>query len=57
MNPAALKANVARRCETGATIIVNSDAFDERALERPGYDANPLEDGSLGELPRSTRSR
>jgi 2-oxoglutarate ferredoxin oxidoreductase subunit alpha len=46
MNPAALKANlpVMRR---GATILVNEDAFSVRALQKAGYDANPLEDGTL----------
>jgi 2-oxoglutarate/2-oxoacid ferredoxin oxidoreductase subunit alpha len=46
MNPAALKANLAE-IERGATIIVNEDAFSKRNLEKAGYDANPLEDGSL----------
>jgi 2-oxoglutarate/2-oxoacid ferredoxin oxidoreductase subunit alpha len=48
MNPAALKANLAD-IDRGATIIVNEDAFSKRNLEKAGYDANPLEDGSLGE--------
>jgi 2-oxoglutarate/2-oxoacid ferredoxin oxidoreductase subunit alpha len=46
MNPAALKANVAVLPQ-GATIIVNSDAFEERNLAKAGYEANPLADGSL----------
>ena len=46
MNPAALKANLAE-LERGATIIVNEDAFSKRNLEKAGYEANPLEDGSL----------
>jgi 2-oxoglutarate ferredoxin oxidoreductase subunit alpha len=46
MNPAALKANVAE-LERGATIIVNEDAFTKRNLEKAGYTANPIEDGSL----------
>src|SRR5437016_4636707 len=46
MNPAALKANIAD-VTSGGTIIVNSDAFDERALTKAGYRANPLEDDSL----------
>jgi 2-oxoglutarate ferredoxin oxidoreductase subunit alpha len=49
MNPAALKANVAE-LERGATIIVNEDAFTKRNLDKAGYQANPLEDGSLGEF-------
>ncbi|TMK65155.1 MAG: 2-oxoacid:acceptor oxidoreductase subunit alpha, partial [Actinobacteria bacterium] len=46
MNPAALKANIAE-VPPGATILVNEDAFDERALKKVGYEANPLDDGSL----------
>jgi 2-oxoglutarate ferredoxin oxidoreductase subunit alpha len=46
MNPAALKANLPE-LERGATIIVNEDAFTKRNFEKAGYDANPLEDGSL----------
>jgi 2-oxoglutarate ferredoxin oxidoreductase subunit alpha len=47
MNPAALKANLVE-LERGATIIANEDAFSKRNLEKAGYEANPLEDGSLG---------
>jgi len=47
MNPAALKANLKDLASAG-TIIVNSDAFEERNLTKAGYAANPLEDGSLG---------
>jgi 2-oxoglutarate ferredoxin oxidoreductase subunit alpha len=46
MNPAALKVNITE-LGRGATIIVNEDAFSKRNLEKAGYDANPLEDGSL----------
>jgi len=46
MNPAALKANIAD-LEPSGTIIVNTDAFDERNLAKAGYDSNPLTDGSL----------
>jgi len=46
MNPAALKANF-DDLKPGALIIANSDAFDERNLEKAGYESNPLEDGSL----------
>jgi 2-oxoglutarate ferredoxin oxidoreductase subunit alpha len=49
MNPAALKANILE-LPRGATIIVNEDAFTKRNLEKAGYDANPLEDGTLGEF-------
>ena len=46
MNPAALKANLGDLA-TGGTIVVNADAFDERALAKAGYGENPLSDGSL----------
>ncbi len=46
MNPAALKANLGV-LEQGATLLVNSDAFDERSLAKAGYQSNPLADGSL----------
>jgi len=49
MNPAALKTNV-RDLPKGGTLIVNSDAFTDRNLEKAGYAANPLEDGSLDEF-------
>jgi 2-oxoglutarate ferredoxin oxidoreductase subunit alpha len=47
MNPAALRANVTE-LEPGGTLLVNSDAFEQRNLEKAGYQASPLEDGSLG---------
>ncbi|HUC36437.1 MAG TPA: 2-oxoacid:acceptor oxidoreductase subunit alpha [Acidimicrobiales bacterium] len=46
MNPAALKANLPS-VTGGGTLIVNVDAFDERAFEKAGYSGNPLTDGSL----------
>jgi 2-oxoglutarate/2-oxoacid ferredoxin oxidoreductase subunit alpha len=46
MNPAALKASL-RDMLPGATIIVNSDSFETRNLDKAGYAANPLEDGTL----------
>src|SRR5438093_624661 len=46
MNPAALKSNV-RDLEKGGMLIVNEDAFIDRNLEKAGYAADPLEDGSL----------
>jgi 2-oxoglutarate/2-oxoacid ferredoxin oxidoreductase subunit alpha len=49
MNPAALKTNI-RDLPKGGTLIVNSDAFTARNLEKAGYKANPLEDGSLDEF-------
>ena len=58
MNPAALRANVAS-LPTGAILIVNSDAFEERNLAKAGYEENPLSDGSLSaysvyEVPMTT---
>lgn len=46
MNPAALKADL-HRLEQNGLLIVNSDAFDSRDLEKAGYSGNPLDDGSL----------
>ncbi|MET7537938.1 2-oxoacid:acceptor oxidoreductase subunit alpha [Streptomyces sp. NPDC005507] len=46
MNPAALKANIAD-VPRGAEIIVNTDEFTKRAMQKVGYDTSPLEDGSL----------
>jgi 2-oxoglutarate/2-oxoacid ferredoxin oxidoreductase subunit alpha len=46
MNPAALKANLSD-VPRGADIIANTDEFTKRNLGRVGYEANPLEDGSL----------
>jgi 2-oxoglutarate/2-oxoacid ferredoxin oxidoreductase subunit alpha len=48
MNPAALKTNV-KDLPKGGTLIVNSDAFSEKNLDKAGYASNPLEDGSLAE--------
>jgi 2-oxoglutarate/2-oxoacid ferredoxin oxidoreductase subunit alpha len=46
MNPAALKKNL-KDLRAGGTLVVNTDTFDERNLAKAGYQANPLEDGSL----------
>ena len=46
MNPAALKANV-KDLPRGADLIINTDEFTKRNLEKVGYTSNPLEDGSL----------
>jgi 2-oxoglutarate ferredoxin oxidoreductase subunit alpha len=48
MNPAALKTNI-KDLPKGGTLIVDADAFKERNLQKAGYAANPLEDGSLDE--------
>lgn len=46
MNPAALRANVGD-LPRGAEVIVNTDEFTKRAMQKVGYAASPLEDGSL----------
>ena len=46
MNPAALKANIDDLAR-GTDLIINTDEFTKRNLAKVGYDANPLEDGSL----------
>ena len=46
MNPAALRSELSRLREAG-TIILNSDAFDERNLQKAGYEADPRDDNSL----------
>jgi 2-oxoglutarate ferredoxin oxidoreductase subunit alpha len=46
MNPAALKANL-DDMQPGGSIIVNVDAFDERAFAKAGLASNPLTDGSM----------
>lgn len=46
MNPAALKANLAD-LRRGGTIIADTAEFTRRNLTKVGYEANPLEDGSL----------
>ncbi|HEY3736183.1 MAG TPA: 2-oxoacid:acceptor oxidoreductase subunit alpha [Jatrophihabitans sp.] len=46
MNPAALKANIGDMPK-GATLIVDTHDFTDRALARIGWSSNPLEDGSL----------
>jgi 2-oxoglutarate/2-oxoacid ferredoxin oxidoreductase subunit alpha len=49
MNPAALKTNLGD-LEKGGIVIANEDGFTDRNLEKAGYPANPLEDGSLDEF-------
>tara|TARA_R110002126_G_scaffold115883_5_gene254788 strand:- start:235 stop:2010 length:1776 start_codon:yes stop_codon:yes gene_type:complete len=46
MNPAGLKTNL-HAVKPGHTIIVDTDAFTKKNLEKAQYEANPLEDGSL----------
>jgi 2-oxoglutarate ferredoxin oxidoreductase subunit alpha len=49
MNPAALRANIGDLVP-GAAVLVNVDAFDERNLEKAGYTADPLHDGTLADM-------
>ena len=49
MNPAALKTNI-RDLPKGRTLIVNTDAFVTRNLDKAGYSTNPLDDGSLADF-------
>jgi 2-oxoglutarate ferredoxin oxidoreductase subunit alpha len=48
MNPAALKANLGD-LPRGADIIANIDEFTKRNLQKVGFAASPVDDGSLGE--------
>src|SRR5439155_26432552 len=48
MNPAALKTNIGD-LPKGGTLILDTDAFSDKNLQKAGYPANPLEDGSLDE--------
>ena len=49
MNPAALRTNL-RDLPKGGTVIVNTDSFSDRNLEKAGYTSNPLEDGTLDDF-------
>ena len=46
MNPAALKANL-HSVQKNGVVILNMDAFNEKNIEKAGYDYNPLENGDL----------
>lgn len=46
MNPAALKTNLSA-LKAGHTIIIDTDSFTKKNLEKALYASNPLEDGSL----------
>lgn len=45
-NPASLKHSL-KYLKKGGIIITNKDLYTEKALQKVGYDSNPLEDGSL----------
>ena len=46
MNPAGLKTNL-HALKPGHTIIVDTDSFNKKNLEKAQYESNPLEDGAL----------
>jgi len=46
MNPAGLKTNL-HSVKPGHTVIVDTDSFTKKNLEKAQYKSNPLEDGSL----------
>ncbi|MFO7960390.1 MAG: 2-oxoacid:acceptor oxidoreductase subunit alpha [Nitriliruptoraceae bacterium] len=46
MNPAALQKHLSA-LKPGGIIIVNTDAFTERNLQKAGYDESPLHDGTM----------
>ncbi|MBD0851562.1 2-oxoacid:acceptor oxidoreductase subunit alpha [Maribacter arenosus] len=46
MNPAGLKTNL-HALKPGHTVIVDTDSFTKKNLEKALYETNPLEDGSL----------
>lgn len=46
MNPAGLKTNLAA-LKPGHTVIVDTDSFTKKNLQKAEYESNPLEDGSL----------
>lgn len=48
MNPAALKSELSR-LRSGGTLILNDDAFDERNLDKAGFDVDPRTDNSLAD--------
>ena len=61
MNPAALKKNL-KDLRQGGTLIINTDAFDERNLAKAGYATDPLTDGTVAgyrliEVPMDTLTK
>ena len=48
MNPASLKTNL-KWAKKGATILVDEDNFDEKSVEKAGFQSNPLSDGTLAD--------
>lgn len=48
MNPAALKANLSN-LKPACTIIIDSDSFSKKGIEKAGFEGNPLEDNTLSD--------
>ena len=48
MNPAALKVHL-RDLKDGGLLILNTNAFEKKNLDRAGYTKNPIDDPALGE--------
>lgn len=46
MNPASLRANL-KNLKQGGTLIIDADTFIDKAIEKAGYEENPLENDSL----------
>ncbi|MCD4734732.1 MAG: 2-oxoacid:acceptor oxidoreductase subunit alpha [Bacteroidales bacterium] len=46
MNPAPLKKNL-KWIKTGGTVIIDTNTFNKKSLEKAGFDSNPLIDESL----------
>jgi len=46
MNPASLRANL-KWAKKGATIITDTDSYDDKTIEKAGYKNNPLTDDTL----------
>lgn len=46
MNPAGLKTNLGA-LKAGHTVIIDTDSFNKKNLQKAEYETNPLEDGSL----------
>ena len=46
MNPAALRSELSK-VHSDATVIINTDGFGERELEKAGYESDPLDDDTL----------
>ena len=49
MNPAALKANL-HNLKPACTILLDSDAFSKKTIEKAGFETNPLEDDTLSDF-------